>query len=235
MKRSSDTPLLIGHRGAPQHEPENTLAGFRHALEAGLDGIELDVQQTQDGVLVVHHDPTLATGERLDELTWEELHTTAPQVPRLEAVLELLDAYPDRYLNIEVKSRFPKDDGRTTRLASCLDAWQGPAKAKTWISSFDPLVLVRLIQTSPLLPLAFLASSPEALELLAALPGVGVHARSDLVTPSRMSRWHDEGRFVYSWTVNEFALARRLLSWGVDGLIGDHPELLMQARRRTRA
>ena len=61
----SDLPLIIGHRGASAHAPENTLAAFQMAIDAGADGIEFDVQLAKDGVPVVIHDDNLKrTGSR---------------------------------------------------------------------------------------------------------------------------------------------------------------------------
>ena len=70
-------PLIIAHRGASAHAPENTLASFRKAVEVGADGIELDVRLSKDGVPVVIHDATLTrTGginNRVADLTAEQL------------------------------------------------------------------------------------------------------------------------------------------------------------------
>lgn len=59
--------LRIGHRGAPERAPENTLASFREALTLGLDGVELDVHQTRDGFLVVTHDEVIGRTLRFPE------------------------------------------------------------------------------------------------------------------------------------------------------------------------
>jgi glycerophosphoryl diester phosphodiesterase len=70
-------PLVIAHRGASAEAPENTLRAFARALELGVDGIELDVQVTRDGIPVVFHDFTLTrltgTRGRLADRTWAEL------------------------------------------------------------------------------------------------------------------------------------------------------------------
>jgi len=81
-------PLLLGHRGSPQQARENTLESFRQALEAGLDGLELDLQCTRDGVLAVHHDFELE-GHPISSLDWPSLQQQVPWMPRLEQVLEL--------------------------------------------------------------------------------------------------------------------------------------------------
>jgi glycerophosphoryl diester phosphodiesterase len=91
-------PLVIAHRGASAEAPENTLAAFRRALALKVDGIELDVQATRDGVPVVFHDEGLRrlTGRigRLGKKTWPELAAlrvaqTEP-IPNLAQVLALV-------------------------------------------------------------------------------------------------------------------------------------------------
>lgn len=73
----SNLPLIIGHRGASAHAPENTLAAFQMALDSGADGVEFDLQLAKDGVPVVIHDATLKrTGGRKEavaDLTSKEL------------------------------------------------------------------------------------------------------------------------------------------------------------------
>ena len=58
-------PQAIAHRGGPVYQPENTLAAFRNAINVGVDWIEMDVQRTKDGVLVVFHDDSVALAEIL--------------------------------------------------------------------------------------------------------------------------------------------------------------------------
>jgi hypothetical protein len=64
-RRSRELPLVIAHRGASAHHPENTIAAFRGAAEAGADMVELDVRITADGALAVHHDAQLGDGQPL--------------------------------------------------------------------------------------------------------------------------------------------------------------------------
>src|SRR4051812_3319441 len=75
--------LRIAHRGMPRLARENTLPSFELAIDAGADGLELDVHTTIDGVVVVHHDPDLRAGPRIDSVTLAELrrHEAAPGVP----------------------------------------------------------------------------------------------------------------------------------------------------------
>lgn len=222
-------PLLLGHRGAPRLAAENTLDSYRAALAAGLDGLEIDLQLTSDGVLAVYHDPDIG-GRPLIELEWEELRELAPATPRFEEVMELMASHDGRYLNIELKSAGLKRDGRERALAAALADWDEPAAGRSWISCFDPLSLIGLKRLGVELPLALLVATPEPLELLPCLPATGVHPHHALVTPERMAAWRQRDLFVYAWTVNEQPLAEELLRAGVDGLIGDLPDALLGAR-----
>lgn len=132
-----------GHRGAAGLAPENTVAGFLAAFEAGATGVELDVRLSADGHVVVWHDPTLRAdkcrsdaglvGARVDELTLAQLQTvdvgslTAPEFPhqraapgaRILTLLQLLEACgdwaPDVWWTIEVKVDPTDHRSRATR------------------------------------------------------------------------------------------------------------------------
>lgn len=93
LERNAVKPLLVGHRGVFDHPQvvENTLPAFDMAVVRG-GGIEFDLHLTKDGVVVVHHDPTLlrihATPETIAELTMTQLRQLAPEVPTVDEVFE---------------------------------------------------------------------------------------------------------------------------------------------------
>lgn len=221
-------PLLLGHRGAPKRARENTIESFRLALEAGLDGLELDVHRTQDGLLAIYHDFDL-NGLSIADSTWASLRQAAPWIPRLEEVFELAEAFPASRLNLELKSQPGESDGREKALAEALRAW--PRREQAWISSFDPLALIRLSKLGLEQPLALLYAQEEILDLLPCLPVQGVHPHHSLLDQAGVAAFKQKGLLVYTWTVNDLELARRLLAWGVDGIIGDYPEVLLQAKQ----
>ncbi len=224
----ANRPLLLGHRGVPSEARENTLTAFQLAFEQ-LDGIELDVQRSQDGQLVIYHDFDLE-GQPIHQLDWAELHHRAPQIPRLEEVLELHQNYSDRWINAELKSLPPASDGREADLVRVLNKY--PLKAQIWVSSFDPLALIRLAKEGLHCPMALLYNQPELLELAPCLPIAGVHPHHSQLDARRVSQFKDRGWFVNVWTVNQPELAQQLLAWGVDGLIGDYPQVLKTAAGR---
>ncbi len=208
-------PLRLGHRGLAQGVRENTLEAFAKALEAGLDGFELDVHLTRDGVLVVHHDFTLG-GLPLASLTSRELPA---YVPTLEAVLR---AFPRAWINVELKSLPPETDGREEALARLLARYPSP---QVWVSSFDPLALVRLRRLG-VGPLGLLYEKPEALELAPCLGVAWVHPWEGLLTAEEVARLRARYR-VLAWTVNERPRAQALAAWGVEALVTDRAEALV--------
>ncbi len=99
--------LILGHRGYSARHLENSMEAFRAALDAGMDGFELDVQPTLDGVCAVLHDGdlrrTAQAGGILREMSWARLPrlNNGERIPRLEDVLQL----PARLINVELKGR----------------------------------------------------------------------------------------------------------------------------------
>ena len=111
----SSVAILLGHRGANRLHLENTMPAFEAALQAGLHGIELDVQRTKDGVLVVHHDFHLTDGRLIAALDFNELRLPEPYtVPTLEEVLNWAKQ-SGAYLNIEIKLETFATDGQIGR------------------------------------------------------------------------------------------------------------------------
>ncbi|WP_337845567.1 glycerophosphodiester phosphodiesterase [Thermus sp.] len=209
-------PLRLGHRGAPIRARENTLEAFALALEAGLDGFELDVQFTQDGVLVVHHDFTLG-GVPIRSLRREDL---PPYVPTLE---EVLRAFPEAWINVELKSTPGETDGREEALARLLVQYPS---SRVWVSSFDPLALLRLGRLG-VRPLGFLYSVREAAALAPCLEVEWLHSEESLLFPEEVAQLKAQGYRLLAWTVNDPARAEELRRLGVDALVGDRPEALV--------
>jgi glycerophosphoryl diester phosphodiesterase len=231
MKR----PLLLGHRGSPKVQKENTLESFRSALEAGLDGFELDVQRTLDGVLVTHHDFHLSDGRLIAALRHAELPA---EIPTLEAVLKLAH---DRnaFVNVEIKLESANTDGRERETAALIARLGMPES--TMVSSFNPLSLARVkfadfkLQTAllyaPGLTQWYLKDGVSANLLFVS----AIHPNHSQVTPELIARAHARGWRVNTWTVNDLETARQLIAMGTDGLIGDYPALLIEARDSVNA
>lgn len=225
-------PRVIAHRGASAEAPENTLAAFRRALALGVDGIELDVQVTRDGVPVVFHDASLrrltgVTGP-LAARTWRDLkklrvHGTET-IPRLVDVLALV--HGRALVQIELK--------RGAQVAPVVRAIRR-AQAGPWVilASFELTLLRQAGRLAPDIPRMIIAEGRDLKKLLGAMAALGAVGLSldhgALRHRSVVGQIHRHGGKVWCWTVNAAPLMRRLAARGVDAIITDNPALL----RRT--
>lgn len=155
-------PLILGHRGYSAKHLENSMEAFRAALAAGMDGFELDVQPTQDGVCLVLHDDELdrtaqGTGVlRKLKSTELPLLKNGEALPRLSEVLEL----PAKFINVELKG----EPGWRQALAA-VDAAE--ALDRVLFSSFEPSEVLQLWAECHEARCGFLWDRQEAQELTA--------------------------------------------------------------------
>lgn len=229
-------PLLIGHRGYPARFPENTLASFEGAMQAGCDMIELDVTLTRDRKVVVIHDDTLdrtTTGKgpvraqalaeikALDAGSWFDARFAAERVPELSEVVRLAGRC---MLNIEIKASafeadFPGDaiEHQVVRLVQTSGALD-----RVIISSFDRRILERIAAMDAPPAVAYISdhgAEKGLLKMLRALKAFSWHPRFKVLTRDQVDMLHAAGLKVFPWTVNTRAEAEKLLALGVDGLI----------------
>ncbi len=253
--------LNIAHRGASGRYPENTLAAFAAAIDAGAQMCELDVQLTRDGAIVVMHDDrvdrttdgrgavcalTLEELKRLDAGVRFGREFEGERIPTLEEVFALIDGRCG--LNIEIKA------ARATA-AKVKDVDGGPAcgagassasgasticglvcnmivaqraLATAMVSSFDWPALAIVRHLEPRVRIGLLSSRWPA-RLLGAAFEMGADAinpRSDMVTEDLCIAAHQRNLKVYAWTVDDAAEMRRLIAYGVDGIMTNYPERL---------
>jgi len=244
-------PLLIAHRGGSALAPENTLAAFRRAIHWWrADVLEIDVQPTRDGDCVVIHDPTVdrtTDGHgRVADLTVEQLRgldagyrftpdggETRPfsgmgvRIPTLREVLEEL---PDARVNVEIKhtraqaavQRTIRDLGAEHRVLiaagdarnrSLFHDYPGPTSAGAQdLYAFYALHLSRTTR--------FYRPPVDAFQMPERNGG------RQVLTPRLVEEAHAHNVAIHVWTVDEEDDMRRLLDWGVDGLISDRPDRL---------
>jgi glycerophosphoryl diester phosphodiesterase len=218
----SPRPLRIAHRGMPRAARENTLPSFQMALEAGADGLELDVHATADGVVVIHHDERVAAGPAIAQMSLAELrrHEAAPGVA-IPTLLELCDLVAGRAtLFVEIKGA-----GIEQRVLDVLAQYEGEAP----IHSFDHALIQRTRQLDPerRLGVLFDEAPVDVLGTMEATGASDVWPHWRLVTPALVSTVHDAGGGVIPWTVNDQALAQSLAALGVDALCGDDVRALV--------
>jgi glycerophosphoryl diester phosphodiesterase len=238
-------PLIFAHRGARSVAPENTLPAFAAALDLGADGIELDVQCSADGVLVVMHNFSV------DEITGAHGAVgsfTAAQLAALDAgshfspafagvgvptLDQVLDLVGDRCLiNVEIKSADPEGGPEVERLAATVAARR--LYDQVIVSSFNPITLIKLRWVAPRIRLGLLYGQDLPGHLRRAwtspiLAPEALHPHHALIDEEHMAWARGCGCQVNTWTVNEPAEARRLADLGVDTLISDVPDFIRAA------
>jgi len=236
--------MLIGHRGAVAYAPESTRAAIRAALRCKVDMIELDVQVTRDGRLVIFHDRRLerttdgrgllvrhryADLARLDAGSWFASRFAGERILLASQALRMIPA-PCR-INLELKStRRPVLLIR--QLARSL-RWTGTV-SRVLVSSFDARLLARLKQADRHVARALLCSRQpwRALRRAVRLNCVAFHPHYALITPALVTAAHAAGLRVHTWTVDRARDAARLAAMGVDGITSNAPDRLAAGRRR---
>jgi glycerophosphoryl diester phosphodiesterase len=273
-------PLIYAHRGGAALRPENTLVAFDHGLALGADGLELDVHLSRDGVVVVHHDPTL------------ERTTNARGAIRLKTAAELAGIDAGYHFRARDRHSLPAEAGsHEDGVASGFGRKDQPGEFPYRGQGIGVPTLREVLARYPV-PLIIELKTPEAAlaratvdELRAAdavgrvalgsFYGQGLHAarayepriatgaareetrwalykswvhwpirrpafrefqvpersgRTTIVTPRFVRHAHRAGLTVKVWTVDAHEDIARLLSWGVDAIISDRPDVAVAAR-----
>jgi glycerophosphoryl diester phosphodiesterase len=237
-------PQIFAHRGGSKLRPENTIPAFDHGLSLGADGLEFDVHLSRDGVVVVHHDKTLdrttsgrgpvsaLTADELSRLDaakqWQEFAGRQIGIPTLR---EVLARYRDVPLIIELKLNEPElahktiDEVRTADAVDRVALGSFGTRVLRAARAYEPRILTgssreetRLALYRSWFRLPVRDPPYEAYQV----PELAGHTR---VVSERFVRCaHAAGCAVQVWTVDEASDIRRLLAWGVDGIISDRPD-----------
>jgi glycerophosphoryl diester phosphodiesterase len=236
--------LAIAHRGASGYAPENTFAAFRRAIALGAGFIETDLQLSRDARLVaIHdatvnrttngqgavHDMTLAELRRLDAGSWFGSEFAGERIPTIEEILEFANKH-DVVFYLEMK---PSGSwGGEHALISALR--ESGEIARTVVISFDAAILAAVRKTEPTLMtgLLFEGHIPNPLNKAIEIGARQLAIRGDLVTPRLLKEARGHDLQVVCWTVNHPGHMRLLVQAGVDGIISDYPDRLLELTRR---
>jgi len=234
---------IFAHRGASGYAPENTLTAIKKAIEMKADGIEIDIQLTKDGKIVVMHDwkvDRTTTGRgfvyeldfdyirSLDAGQWYTKDFIGEVVPTLEEVLDILPN--DMMLNIEIKDTARKHSNIEEKMLEVLKKY--PEKFDNIIvSSFHHDKIKRLQELEPKLKLALLTDS-EFIEIEKYLSTNGLnsysyHPEINLISKEDVEILHEKGIKVFVWTVNKEEDLAYLIKLGgnyVLSILVDKPE-----------
>lgn len=240
---------IFAHRGASAYAPENTLEAFQLAMDQGADGIELDVQLTKDGELVVIHDETIdrvSDGKgAVRDYTLEELKKFSVsnhfeqypdvKIPTLREVLELVKP-GTMEINIELKTGifwYPEIERKVLELVK-----EEGMEDRIIYSSFNHYSVQKIKELSPEAETAYLIGDV-MLDVAAYTKNTGIKGLHPALFHVKMAdflkEYKESGIALRVWTVNEKNQIRWLIDEGVDAVITNYPDRGLEARDETEA
>ena len=207
--------LKIGHRGAPGHAPENTLASVEKAIELGVDVVEVDVRRSLDGYLMIMHDARVdrTTGRRgyVHELTRDEM----TGVPILADVIETVNGRAAVMVELKVRGIVKEALGSVGSHPAYFASYFHSEMLR--VRELAPeMKTIALIDGVPVSPIGF------ALDAKATHAGFGF----DSLEPGVIELAHRAGLQVFTWTLDDPRDIAQAISLGADGLISNFPDRL---------
>ncbi len=231
-------PLVWAHRGASGEAPENTLAAFALAAEQGADGVELDVQMTKDGRLVICHDETIDrtanakgwirdyTFEELRKLdfSYGKLQYEGETIPTLEEVLDLLTP-TGLTVNIELKNGVCFYPGMEEKVVELVEkkGWQ----ERVIFSSFNHYSVRKLAGLAPWSKrgVLYMDGPVDVPSYAKRLGAAAVHpALYNLQYPGFLEECEKEGLDINVWTVDEKEYLKACMDMGIHAVITNYPK-----------
>jgi glycerophosphoryl diester phosphodiesterase len=255
-----DRFLVIAHRGGRRLGPENTLYTFQRAVDLGVDVLEMDVHGTKDGHLVILHDDTLdrtteATGAVADKtlaeikkldaaFRWSEdngcTYPLRHQTVKIPTLKEVFRAFPDTRMNLEIKDSRPQ-----VSFALCRLIRDCHMSEKVMVASFDADRLKKFRSLCPEVATSAGTSETTVFYLLQRVHLESVYSpnaqalqvpekyRATQVVGQRfLEAAHARNMRVHVWTVNDADSMEQLLKLGVDGIMTDDPQRLLEISER---
>ncbi len=216
-------PLRIGHRGAAGHAPENTLLSIETALSLGAEVIEIDVHRSRDGQLIVMHDErvdrTTSGSGYIRDLTLPQLR--ALEVPTLADAMQAVKGRASLMIELKVRRIVPE----VVRVAA------NNPEVSVFYASFFHSELLRVRELVPdAKTIALIEAVPVSLTAFA-IDAQATHAglAFQSLEPDFVRALQDAGVAVFTYTVDDPEEIRYARSLGVDGLISNFPDRLLQA------
>jgi len=235
---------IYGHRGAMGDYPENTILSFKQAINHGVDGIELDVQLTKDGEIVVIHDEKLnrtttgtgyvkdytleelkqySAGKKFKSFSKYETSWDAETVPTLKEVMDVLEPYPNIELNIELKTNIFRYPGMEKKVLDITNQYGG--NRKIVFSSFHLPSILAIRDHDSLAEIAWLTAYPisHPNEYGEVFHLEGLHVSKDVVLQyPHVLKGRQQA--IRAWTANGTDEIKQLLDLKVDAIVTDFPE-----------
>lgn len=237
---------IFGHRGSMGTTPENTLLGFRHALDLGVDGIELDVQLTKDGELVVIHDESIdrttdGTGYVKDYTLHElrqfsaginfsnfELYDknvwSLERIPTLKEVLELIAPHQIE-LSIELKTNIFPYEGIEEKVLSVVNQYDYSDKVNYSSFHLPTILKLKRMETNAKISWLLVYELSRPSEYVQSLALEGLHLHKDLLLKGSNYEQNTNDFKIRVWTVNDEKEIQQLLNMdNVETIMTDFPK-----------
>jgi len=242
-----DRPLVFAHRGLSSEAPENTMAAFRLAKAKGIPGVELDIHLTSDGKLIVIHDHTTTrvapgTAFNIEESTatqvqsvdigsWKGAQFKGEKAPLLSELFEELGN--DLYFDVEIKSGKAEDKGLEAALVKLLADFKFGSE-RIVVSSFNPFSIKRFKALCPTVPTGIIYCIDDDVPWYLRHGEGRWLGHADFLKPKHTQAtraglgWSRliGGRKVLPWTIDDPAIAARVLTIGCEGVISNKPHQL---------
>ena len=239
---------IIAHRGYSEKYPENTMLAFQKAVEAGSDGIELDVQLSADGQPVILHDENLKrTANRpglVKDFTLRELQSFdagngfpasfgVQPIPSLREYFSFI-RQKNVFTNIELKTGVIRYEGIEEKVISLIREFG--LTEKVLFSSFNHFSMLQCKQLAPEIRCALLTASWQV--------GAGAYARSlgvefvnpfySFLTEENIRELREHGIGAQAWTVNDEPVMEYLVRRDIFAVITNRPETLYRVRQNMK-
>ena len=227
-------PKVIGHRGAMAYAPENTLESFREARKRGATWVEIDVKLTADGVPIVMHDSSLKRTMGIDRMVADMRAAELPAaVPTFEQAIACFGEL-GLGCNVEIKPCEGREE-ETARVvvATLRNHWPAVLPAPL-LSSFRDASLAAARQAAPEFARALLIGElkDDWRGRAATLAALGINTNGKQLTAPRAIEVKKAGYLLSAYTINDPDVARVLVAMGVDCIITDAPDLILDGLRR---
>ena len=246
-------PMVIGHRGAKQIAPENTIASMRAAKAVGATCVEVDVMLTKDGVPVIHHDNSVdrcTNGKgHVSEQTWQEIQLLDAgsyfcpdfEGERIPTLTELVEECTSLGLGLNIEIKHSNDDATVPASAEELQRERDLAKVtcqtllaldanpeRVFLSSFSIAALEVAQQMLPHFKRSYLVEDIPAgwEETVRRLGCVSFQFWHERCSQEQVEACARTGVPLYAYTVNDPARAQELMSWGLAGVFSDCPHTI---------
>lgn len=219
--------ICIAHRGASAYEPENTIRAFKRAIEMGCDGIEMDLRRSKDGKIVVIHDETVdrtTNGKgKVSEMTVDELKKLDSHGEKIPLLSEVLSEVNAKLYLLELKEAGYEDKiVNEVKDHNLLDS-------VVFISfNYDSLSKVKGLGVK--IGLIYSSLNPDLLQRARNLKAYAMLPKYTLLNRIHSNELKKNKFFVIPWVVNDVSVLEKMISYRVDAIATDKPDIMKQLK-----